>query len=76
MQSPELFNRRNAVDQPFDMTMIAATSTPPARATRLNLLCSCSARGRRWVAPTYTRAPAESASRAPSAGRSIALISG
>lgn len=36
----------------LDRTMITATSTPPARATRLNCFRSCSARGSRWVAPT------------------------
>jgi hypothetical protein len=38
--------------QAFEATMIAATSTPPAKATRLNFLFSCSALGKRCVAPT------------------------
>lgn len=38
--------------QGFDATMTTATSTPPARATRLYFFFSCSARGKRCVAPT------------------------
>jgi len=38
--------------QAFEATMITATSTPPAKATRLNFFFSCSALGKRCVAPT------------------------
>lgn len=52
----------------FDTTIIAAARTPAASAYKLYFRCSCSAWGSRWVAPTYTSAPADSDNRAPSTG--------
>lgn len=40
------------IAQALEITMIMATTTPPPKATRLYFLCSCSALGKRCVAPT------------------------
>ena len=61
---------------PLVKTITAATKTPAPKAKRLYRRFSDSAWGRRWVAPTYTRAPAENDSRAPRRGWSILLIQG